>query len=58
MVQEAQEAAIEARKAARDAEFPVQRTEISDLELLTDRMDRMIILLEKQQKQQKKGLFR
>ena len=57
LVREAQAAAIEARKAARDAELPVQRTEITDLDMLTDRMDRMIILLEKQQKQ-RKGLFK
>ncbi len=61
----AAKAAGRAEKAAGEAENPVQHTEIDDIEELTERMDQMIDLLDKQQrlllqanKNAKRGLFR
>ena len=44
----------EASQAARDASVPVVNNRIEDIEELTERMDQMILLLEKQQKAQQK----
>ena len=60
---DATESMAKAREAANDAEYPVQRTQITDLDELTDRLDQMIRLLEKQNRQiqqrnNKKGLFK
>ena len=45
---------VEASQAARDASVPVVNNRIEDIEELTERMDQMILLLEKQQKAQQK----
>ena len=54
-------AMADARIAANEAEHPTVKTEITDLDELTYRLDQMIGLMERQQRQQKgtkKGLFR
>jgi hypothetical protein len=52
-----------AEEAAERAEKPVRKTKIDDIDELTERMDQMILLLEKQERmlreqQKKRGLFR